>query len=446
MIDISWDHMEEKVVGTLRDLIRFDTANPPGNEIPLVVYLRDRLAAEGIDSMLLESAPGRGNLVARLRGNGAKRPLLLLSHVDVVPAEAEQWSHSPFSADVAEGYVWGRGAVDMKGLTAIELELFLLLNRLNLPLKRDVILAATADEEAGGTYGAKWLVENHYDLIDAEYGVNEGGGLGRRIGNRWLFNCQTAEKGICWSKLTARGEPGHASMPRDQTAVGKLVAAVDKLTGARLPQHRTSTVDNYVRALSQVMPPPMDQAILGLLKEDTEPAVLAQIPDETMAIMLRASLRNTATPTILRAGEKINVIPSVAEAEVDCRLVPGQTVDDILSELRVIVGDDVEIEVLRTSPGVETSYDTPLFDIITEVMSELEPGSVTAPSMSTGATDSRYLAWKGCKVCGFWPIKSMPGEDSVSRLVHAHDERISVENLRFGARVLWEVVLRLCGR
>ncbi len=443
-MDINWDQVQEKVVSTLQALIRFDTTNPPGNETPCVMYIRDRLAAAGIDATLLESAPGRGNLVARLKGDGSERPLLLLSHVDVVPAEAEQWTHPPFAGEIADDHVWGRGAVDMKGLTAIELELFLLLKRLGLPLKRDVILAATADEEAGGVYGVGWLVKHHFDLIDAEYAINEGGGIGIQLGDRWAFLCQTAEKGICWTRLRARGEPGHASTPRGETAVGKLATAVDRLARARLPQHRVATVEAMIHSLSQALPPPMDQAILGLLDPEMEPLILDQFPDQDMAALLRASLRNTATPTILRAGTKVNVIPSVAEAEVDCRLLPGQTAEDAIAEVRAHVGNEIEIEILRSSAGVESAYDTPLFRTISQVVDEFEPGSITLPFMVTGATDGRFLAQKGVKVYGFWPLKQLPGGPGLLQLAHAHDERVSLENLRFGTHVLWEILRRCC--
>jgi acetylornithine deacetylase/succinyl-diaminopimelate desuccinylase-like protein len=443
-MNIDWDRTGEQVVNTLQNLIRFDTTNPPGNETPCLEYIRDRLAAEGVDATLLESAPGRGNLVARLPGDGTERPLLLLSHVDVVPAEAEQWTHPPFAGTIADGHLWGRGAVDMKGLTAIELELFILLKRLNLPFKRDVILAATADEEAGGQYGVGWLVENHFDLIDAEYAINEGGGVGIKLGDHWAFLCQTAEKGICWTKLRARGEPGHASTPRGETAVGKLAGAVDRLAHARLPQHRVATVESLVHSLSQVLPSPLNQAILGLLDPELEPMILEQLPDQTMAALLRASLRNTATPTILRAGTKVNVIPSVAEAEVDCRLLPGQTADDAIAEMRTYVGDEIEIEIVRTSPGVESGYDTPLFHTISQVMSEFAPDSITVPFMVTGATDGRFLAAKGIQVYGFWPMKELPDGPKVFQLAHAHDERISLDNLHFGSRVLWEIIHRFC--
>jgi acetylornithine deacetylase/succinyl-diaminopimelate desuccinylase-like protein len=441
-MEIHWEEMQDQVAATLQDLIRLDTTNPPGNEIRVAEYIRRRLTAEGIESTVLESAPGRGSLIARLQGDGSHRPLLLLGHSDVVTAEADQWTHPPFGGDLVDGVLWGRGAVDMKGLIAVELEVFLLLKRLGLPLKRDVILAATADEEAGATFGVKWLLDRHPDLLDAEFALNEGGGIGYLTGGHWFFGCQTAEKGVAWMSLRARGEPGHASTPRGGTAVGKLAVAVARLAEARLPQHRARTMERYIEALSRVTPPPLGPRLMGLLDPAREAEILADLPDRAMAAGLGAALHNTAVPTILRAGEKINVIPSVAEAQVDCRLVPGQTADGAIAEVRAIIGDEIEIEVMRAEPGLESAYDTPLFDTIRTVIGELEPGSVVAPSMAVGATDGRFLARAGVKVYGFWPLKVGPNEPVPSSLFHAHNERVSVNNLGFAVRAFGEVVRR----
>ena len=422
--------MENRVIRTLQDLVRFDTTNPPGNETPCAEYIRDRLVAEGVEAVILEAAPGRGSVIARLKGDGTERPLLLLSHLDVVRAEPERWTHPPFGGDLADGFVWGRGTLDMKGLTAIQLELFLEIKRRGLPLKRDIILAAAADEETGGAKGVGWLVENHWDLIAAEYAINEGGGFGMQIGDRWLFTCQTAEKGVFWTKIKARGAPGHASTPMELSAVGKIAAAVDKLARARLPQHRVATVESFVHALSQLLPPPADREVLGLFDPETEQKALDLLPSKTLAYILRASVRNTATPTMLRAGEKINVIPSEAEAGIAAARAALAAAQ----------------EPLTVSGSNESKFDTPLFRIIGEVIGEFQPNSVVAPFMSTGGTDSRYLAWKGVNAYGFYPKRFLPGEPSFWELVHAHDERISVENIRFGTQVLWEVVTRLCQR
>jgi len=441
---VNWDDMQSRVVNTLQALVRFDTTNPPGNETPCAAYVRDRLASEGIAATVLEPAPGRGCVIARLKGDGSEQPMLLLSHLDVVAVEPEAWTHPPFSGDIVDGYLWGRGSIDCKALTAIELELFLLLKRLMVPLKRDVILAATADEEAGGSNGVGWFVQHRFDLLDAEYAINEGGGLGVRMGNRWVFGIQTAEKGICWVKLRARGEPGHGSRPWGESAVAKLAAAVDRLARARLPQHRVATVEAYIHTLGAVLPPSEGKAVLGLLDPAMEEEALKQLPDQSLAPVLYASLHNTATPTILRAGQKVNVIPSVAEAEVDCRILPDQTADSAIAEMRERVGHDIEIEVTRSSPGVESAYDTPLFDTIREVICELEPESIVVPNMVAGGTDGRYLVAKGVKVYGLRPSKMVPGEPSMFALIHSHNERISLDNLGFGTRVLWEVIRRTC--
>ncbi len=434
-----------RVITTLQDLVRFDTTNPPGNEAPAAQYIRSRLAAEGIESTILESAPGRANVIARLRGDGSERPFLLLSHLDVVAVEPERWSHPPFAAEIADGSLWGRGTLDMKGFTAVQLEILLELKRRRLPLKRDVILAAVADEETGGKLGAGWLVENHFNLLDAEYALNEGGGQGYKIGDRWLFTCQTAEKAVCWTRVRARGVPGHASTPPfEETAVAKLVAALDRLAHARLPQRRVPTVESFVQALCELLPPPQAQDLAGIWDPDREERALAALPDKGMAKVLRASLRNTATPTVLRAGSKTNVIPSTAEAEVDFRMLPGVTPAEALAEMRAYLGDDVETEVIIAAPTVENAFDTPLFEVIRQVTSEFEPHSIVTPFMSTGGTDSRYLTARGVKVYGFFPGRYLPGEPGPYDLFHAHDERISLANLRFASDVIWEIVRRVC--
>lgn len=432
--------MQEQVVRTLQDLIRFNTTNPPGNETPLCEYVRDRLGEAGIEARVIEAAPGRGSVIARLRGDGSLPPLLLLSHIDVVTAEAERWAHPPFDGVIADGHVWGRGAVDTKGLTAMELETILRLKREGVPLKRDVILAATADEEAGARYGIKYLMDHHWDLIAAEYCLNEGGGIGARFGDRWLFTAQTAEKGICWTRMRAQGRPGHASVPWGDTAVGALAAAVDRLARARLPLHPSATVERYVRALAEAMPDGQD--VLGLLDPARADATLAAMADQSLAAVLSASLRNTAVPTILRAGQKINVIPSEAEAQIDCRIAPGVTREQAVSEIRQVAGDAVELDVMEFSAAVESEYRTPLFDLIASTLAEAQPGAMLAPAISTGATDGRYLVSRGVKVYGFIPLKHEADQPRPSTLFHAHDERVSLANLEFASGVLWNVVCR----
>jgi len=441
---IDWESFNRNVIFTLQDLIRFDTTNPPGNETPCAEYIRARLAAEGIQGLVLESRPGRGNLVARLPGDGSQRPLLLMCHLDVVLAEADHWTHPPFSPEIHKGYLWGRGTTDMKGMAAIWVEVLLQLKRLNLALKRDVILVGSADEEAGGVYGLSWLAQNHFDLIDAEYAINEGAGMGTNYGKHWLFTCQTGEKGLCGLRLRANGQPGHASIPKDGTAVSRLAGAVDRLAHARLPLHIVPTVEGFIHALAESMDPAEAQNTLDLLNPDREAEAMACFPDPETRATLYAMLHNTAVPTILRAGKKINVIPSVAEAEVDCRLLPGQTAADLIAEIQAHVGRDIEIEVMYTNPGTENAFNTPLFHTIDRVMGQIIPEARVSPYLLPAATDARHLLRHGVKTYGFWPTMEIPGEPGAFAMAHAHDERISLENLSLGTRALWEIVSQFC--
>ena len=247
------DRMADEVVRHLQALVRIDTSNPPGNERPAAEYIREVFENEGIEGKILESAPGRANIVARLKSEtGEGGPLLLMSHLDVVPADPSEWTHHPFGGEIADGFIWGRGTLDMKGLTAVEMVVMLELKRRGLRLRRDVVFAATADEEMGSTFGMKWLVDNHWELIQAEYAINEGGGVGLNLGDRMVFTCQIAEKGIAWLRLKAKGEPGHGSAPTGKNAVVELSRAVAKLGAAHLPRHRVEAAENFINELARL--------------------------------------------------------------------------------------------------------------------------------------------------------------------------------------------------
>ncbi len=439
-----WERAEQEIVRHLQTLIRFDTTNPPGNELPAARYLVDVLEAEGIPTQVLESAPGRANVIARLKGDGSRRPLLLMSHLDVVPAEPDEWERPPFGGDVVDGFVWGRGAIDTKNLTAVELVLLLQLKRAGVPLKRDVIFAATADEEMGGAAGMGWLVEHHFDLVDAEYAINEGGGFGFEIGDKRAYVCQTAEKGVCWMRLTARGTPGHASTPKGDNAVVTLAEALTRLGQARLPMHIIPTVREFVRKVAGLLPFPQSLLMPLVLSRAAEPLVARALArDGMLGPLLGASVRNTATPTGMKAGSKTNVIPSVAEAQVDGRLIPGQTPEDLFREIRPYIGEKVDIELIGTSEPTESGYQTPFYEILRESLSEEDSGAVLVPFMIPGSTDGRFLAKRGVKVYGFFPMKQDVAESPLE-LAHGHNERISVANLGFAARVLHNAVVRLC--
>jgi acetylornithine deacetylase/succinyl-diaminopimelate desuccinylase-like protein len=438
---MNWDSTRAEATRYLQDLIRIDTTNPPGNETRAAEYLAGVFKREGIEPTILESAPQRGNLVARIKGDGRAAPLLLMAHLDVVPAEQQHWTHPPFGAEIADGFVWGRGALDTKQLVAMETMVMLLLAREKRALARDVIFMANADEEAGGRFGAAWMVKEHPDLIRAEFAISEGGGFGFEILGKRFYTVQTGEKGTARFVMRARGKPGHGAMPHRDNAVVILADAVTKLAAAELPLHVVPTVRAFVEGIAAQVGEPLGWAIRGLLDAKKCSAIKRLPIDDEMKAMLHAMLHNTVSPTMLTAGSKINVIPSVAEARCDARLLPGQSAQDLRCELRPHLDGRVEIDFLDDSPGRESSADTPLFQTIRRVMARYEPRATILPYMVTGATDARHIAKLGVQVYGFAPIFAPMSEFA---RVHGHDERISIENLEFGTRVLYDVVSEFC--
>jgi acetylornithine deacetylase/succinyl-diaminopimelate desuccinylase-like protein len=440
---MNWEQTRNQVTELVQDLIRFDTTNPPGNETPCLEHIAQILKRDDIDSMILESAPGRGNLVARLKGDGSLPPLLLMGHVDVVPAEADKWEHPPFSGDLIDGIVWGRGATDMKQMVAMELMVFLLLKRENVPLKRDVIFMANADEETGGRMGAGWVAQNHPDLIRAEYAINEGGPTSIVIDGKVFFVCSTAEKGSARFTLRGRGQPGHASQPHQHNAILPLSKAMAKLIETPLPLRVTKSARAQIQAMARHVNDGQRENLLGLLDEATYEKSLAALPlAEPQKRRLNAAMRNTAVPTILKAGSKINVIPAEAECQVDCRILPGTTRESLEQELRAVIGDQVEIEFGPIYPALESDPDSPLFETIRQVIEKHEPGATLVPGLITGGTDAKSVTTLGTKVLGFVPMRYEG--PSMTGLAHAHNERISVANLDFGTRVLYDVVRQFC--
>ncbi len=434
----NWDAARQQATQYLQDLVRIDTTNPPGNETRAAEYLATVLSREGIEPTILESAPGRGNIIARLKGDGRAAPLLLMGHLDVVPAEAECWSQPPFSGNIVDNYIWGRGTLDTKDLVAMELVVFLLLKREGKSLARDVIFMGNADEEAGGRLGAGWIVKEHPDLIRAEYAINEGGGFGLDILGEQFFACQTGEKGKAQFAMRARGRPGHGSQPHRDNAVLKLASAIQKIGTADLPVHPTTTVRLFLEGVAAKVDRQYGAGLRDLLDPRKYRAAIERLPiDEGLHSMFYAMLHNTVTPTMLTAGTKINVIPSVAQARCDARVLPGQTSRDLLHEVQTIVGKDIEIEFLDEMPAIEADFDTPLFRTICTVMSRYAPRATVLPYLVVGATDARYVTRLGTHVYGFTPTSSPTSE--LDR-VHAHDERISVDNLVFGTRVLYDIV------
>lgn len=436
-----WEQAGDEVVDHLRALLRLDTRNPPGNELRAATYLRMVLEGEGIESEIVGPSTDRATIVARIRGDGSQRPLLLMSHTDVVAVEPDKWSHDPFGGQITDGWLYGRGALDMKHMVAMELQTMLLLKRRGIPLKRDVIFMAAADEEVGGHDGAGWVVHNRPDLIDAEYALNEGGGAGMEINGRKYYTVQTAEKGTARFRLRTRGRPGHGSIPHDDNAILKLAMKLLRLQTERTPVHLTSTVRAYIEGIAAAQPEDIQtqlQAVLDPTRADE--ALDAVQLDDNFKQSLRAVIRNTVSPTMLAAGSQINVIPSVAEASLDGRILPGWTPATFQGELEAILGDDIEIEFIQPSEPLEFDPEGPMLDTIRAVLAERDPEASVVPKMLSGATDAKHVAQLGTRVYGFAPgLYSGPGEWN---RIHGHDERIAVDSLRWGARTLYEVVER----
>lgn len=438
----NWQALNDECLRHLQNLIRLDTSNPPGNEAIATAYIRQQLEAEGIACEVVESAPGRANLRAILKGDGTARPILLMSHTDVVPVEPQYWTRLPFSGDIADGYVWGRGAVDMKQWGAWHLTIFLELARAHVRLKRDVALLATADEEDGSYMGMRWLADKLPHWLEAEYGLSEGGGGEMQVGDKSFFPCRVAEKGACRFHIHAHGSPGHASRPHHDNAIVKLGAALERLGNNPMPFQPTEAV----RGMLQEMlgdTPEGEQMVENLLTEATFPMTLENAPfSPAMKVSLEAQLHNTATPTILHpAGNRINVIPSTAQASCDGRTLPGVTAESFTQEVRALLGDQVEIEVYEYWPGSFSSFDTELFRIMKDV-TQARTGSGLVPFMSTGASDARFAEPLGVNVYGFGLMRNEPNANP-AELMHAHDERISVANVELGLRALYETVIRI---
>ncbi len=439
---INWQEVGEETITHLRALLRLDTRNPPGNEVRAAEYLRALFEAEGISGEIVGPSKDRGTFIARLKGDGSAPPLLLMSHTDVVAVEPEQWTHGPFSGDIAGGFIYGRGALDMKQMVTMEAMTMLLLHRAGVRLKRDVIYMAAADEECGGHEGAGWVVENRPELIRAEYALNEGGGSGFEIGGCRYYPVQTAEKGTVRFRIRTYGRPGHGSVPHDESAILKLSAIVAKLTPDLLPVHFTNTLRGYIAGIASAQPPDIAQALQAVLADETTAdAEVDRLPvEDSLKQRIHAMLRNTVTPTVLKAGSQINVIPSEAEALVDGRSLPGWTPTTFLEELRTAIGNEAEIAFLDPSTPLEADLQSPLFNIIKDVLKEHDPEATAVPFLLTGGTDAKHVTQLGTKVYGFVP--GLYVGEGEGRRVHGHDERVSVRSLQWGVRVLYEVVER----
>jgi acetylornithine deacetylase/succinyl-diaminopimelate desuccinylase-like protein len=423
----------------LQNLIRYDTTNPPGREASCIRYIDSILTQAGFETTILALDDDRPNLVTRLAGQGTAPPLLMYGHVDVVTTEGQTWTHPPFEGKVVDGYVWGRGALDMKGAVAMMLAALLQARAEGLTPPGDVVLAVVSDEEAGGEYGARFLVENHAELFDGiRYAIGEAGGFTFHLNGHRLYPIMIAEKQICWMRATVRGRAGHGSMPVHGEAMARLARLLDTLDRQRLPAHITPPARGMLQTMASVLPFPQGLVVRQLLKPSLTNRLLGIMGP--IGEVLDPMLHNTVSPTILHGSSKINVIPGEVSVELDGRLLPGFSPNAMIAELRQILGDDVELEVVKHEPG-PPEPDMGLFDTLADILHEFDPEGIPAPMLMPGVTDGRHFARLGIQTYGFTPMKMPPGFD-FWKLAHGADERVPVEALDFGVVAIFELLQR----
>jgi acetylornithine deacetylase/succinyl-diaminopimelate desuccinylase-like protein len=414
----------------LQRLIRFDTTNPPGNELDCIAFIQGLLRDAGIESGTYAREPARPNLVARVPGRGAAPPLLLYGHVDVVSTAGQSWRHDPFGGEEHDGYVWGRGAIDMKGGVAMMLSAVLRAKAEGLEPAGDVIFCALADEEAMGRYGAEWLVREHAELFaGVRYAIGEFGGFTTHQFGHRFYPIQVAEKQVCTLEATIRGPGGHGSMPLRGAATARLGRMLAQLDRGSLPLHVTPVVREMLTAIASHLPTRQAMLVRQLQRPGFARFVLRRTG--ASARMLGAVLRNTVTPTIIETSKKFNVIPSEIVVTLDGRILPGFAPDDLLREVHALIGDDIELEVVLhdASPA---EADLGLFQTLGRILEEADPGSAAIPLLMAGVTDGRFFARLGIQTYGFTPMKLPAGFDFWSG-VHGSDERVPVDGITFGA-------------
>jgi acetylornithine deacetylase/succinyl-diaminopimelate desuccinylase-like protein len=445
VLPLDWNQVDAEALGYFRTYLRFNTSNPPGNTAAAINWLKGILEKNGISVEIYSAQADKPNLVARLPGPPNVKPLLLMSHADVVPAVASDWSHPPFRADIAKGYVWGRGALDDKAHGIMALMTLLILKRQQVPLRRGIEMMVNSDEEVGGELGAQWMAQEHWEAIDPALALNEGGeGSSNWLGSRGItFKVAVAEKRAMWLRLIAHGRAGHGSEPNDQNPNLILVRALARLLATQPPIHLTSTVEETFAALAHRFPDPYSTALAHL----GWPMMLdLAMRGPLSGYAVQALLRDTIAPTMLDAGIKANVIPSYADATLDCRLLPGTDEQSFLDHLHNRINDSrVVVEFLQKpdSGGRGSPSQGPFWDAFQEVVTQDFAGALVVPMLDASATDSRFLRARGVAAYGFIPVV-LPASES-SR-IHGVDERLSVSNLSMGVRTTYDYATRICAR
>jgi acetylornithine deacetylase/succinyl-diaminopimelate desuccinylase-like protein len=423
----------------LQHLVRFDTTNPPGNEAECIAFIQNLLEDAGIETTLLAKAPERPNLIARLPGRGAAPPLLLQGHVDVVTTENQTWQHPPFAGEIVDEYVWGRGTLDMKGGIVMMLAALIRAQVEKLDLPGDVILAVVVDEEALGGHGARFLVEEHAELFEGvRYAIGEFGGFSFYIGEQCFYPIMIAEKQACWMRATVRGPGGHGSMPVQGGAMARLGRLLQDLDRQRLPVHVTPPARLMFDTIASALGGPTGLILRGLTRPGLTDRVLGLLGERGR--LFGPLLHNTVSPTILHGSDTVNVIPSQVSVELDGRLLPGFSPDQMIAELQAIAGEDIEFEVLHFQPG-PAEPDMGLFDTLVDILQQADPGGVPIPLLLSATSDGRLFSQLGIQTYGFLPMQ-LPPDFSFSGTIHGADERIPVAALDFGADAIYQLLQR----
>jgi acetylornithine deacetylase/succinyl-diaminopimelate desuccinylase-like protein len=430
--------IQDRPVELLQQLLRFDTSNPPGGERECIDWIRGLLEELDCEVRLVAHDPERPNLIARLAGRGDCAPLLLQGHVDVVAARG-QWQHAPFAGELHDGYVWGRGALDMKGGVAMMLAAFMRAAVAEERPPGDVILCLMADEEAGSDLGAEFLVGEHPELFaGVRYAIGEFGGFTMDVAGRRFYPIMVAEKHVCWSRATLRGPAGHGSMPIRGGAMGRLGRLLHRLDRRRLPVHVTPVARSMIEAIAADVPPTLAIPLKGMLV----PALTDRLLDAfgERGRIFDPLLHNTVSATIVDGGEKVNVIPDAISLTLDGRLLPGFTPEQLFAELRALAGVEMEFEILRHDP-VAAEPDLALFDTLAGVLGELDPQAKAIPMLLPGITDGRFFSRLGIQTYGFLPMQ-LPAELPFMRLIHAENERLPAAAVEFGTAAIGRVLER----
>jgi acetylornithine deacetylase/succinyl-diaminopimelate desuccinylase-like protein len=441
---VDWDGAAREAVDILQQYIRINTTNPPGQETLGAAFLKGILERESLANDIFEPAPGRGSLITRFAGRTAVPDLLLLHHIDVVPAEEDKWRQPPFSGALVSGEVWGRGALDCKSLGVMGLMALVLLKRQGLAPEERIIYAATADEEAGGALGAAWLLKKHPERLRARHVLNEGMGLGFSTTKSNLYFCQVAEKGANWIRIRFRGKPGHGSQPHDENCVAEMARAIDALASHRFPVRLTGPVQRFIEEIAAEQEFMPREEFLGLLDPARCAAILPRIPLRPLQQILGAVLRDTVVPTVVRAGSKTNVIPSECYCEIDCRILPGATPDELEQTIREIMLSrgcrNFSIQFEGRSVASESPRDTQLYRALEAAFRHHDSRAKLIPYVSSGATDSRYFREAGIPAYGIQMESSMDALE----MIHGHNERIAVDQLVRGIQLMYETARQFC--